>query len=487
MSLTLEQYRAICAKIILDNDEPFLLEPWQLALAADLLTGVAQLHLWVPEANGKTTWLAADNLIHLISHPNPRAVVAARNEKQAKLLYNQALAMVQSTPELDRRLDIRDGTNEIRLKGRKGNVGLQVIPGDELSAHGALNTRVTVDEVHALPGLGLVRVLTGKLQKRPGAQYIGISTAGEPDSEFEQLRTAVLTQSPVIEKRGPRCTRASGPQHVAWNYALEPDDDINDMALVKQANPLGMITAETLQAKRDQPTWEEKHWRQVVCNIPTRDFVARFLPEAEWNVAVSDVPEIPAGVPITIGADWGWIDDATAIVPLWFRGDAGLVLGPATVLEPPRDGSQLQPSVVEQALLAMNERNPIEAFAHDASALGGGHLMTEWLASTFPKAMILPVKPADVADATGHFLEQLRVGALKHTADPTLTRHLLNAIRVNVGADGDKFRLGRPKESRNAPHQRAVREIDAAVAAVLAVWGTVGGPDKGDDPFLLWL
>ena len=30
------------------------------------------------------------------------------------------------------RLLIRDGTNEIRLKGRRGNVGMQVIPADEL-------------------------------------------------------------------------------------------------------------------------------------------------------------------------------------------------------------------------------------------------------------------------------------------------------------------------------------------------------------------
>ena len=479
---TLSQFRAACAQIRLDNGEPLNLQVWQALVIADFLTGVRETHLWVPEENGKTTLVAAINLLHLITTPSPRAVAAARNEKQAKVLYNQALAMVQATPGLDSRLVIRDGTNEIRLKGRKGDVGLKVIPADELSAHGAINTLVTIDEMHALPGLGLYRVLAGKLGKRPGAQFLGISTAGEPDSEFEQMRERILTQSPEIRTVGPRCTRAAGPQHIAWSYALEADDDIEDMAVVKLANPLESITPETLQAKRDLPGFEEKHWRTVVCNIPTRDFVSRFLPEQEWTDAGLPL-EIPEGEPITLGIDWGWIEDATAFVPLWQRDDGRLILGPTRILEPPRDGTQLTPEAVEAALLAVNERNPIRAVAHDSSTMGGGHLMSGWLERHLPASVIFPVTPADVGDATGHFLEQLRAGALKHTRDATLTRHLLNAVRVPVGVGGDRFRLGRPKESRHAPHQRAVREIDAAVAAVLAVWGTVG-VEPPPDPFV---
>lgn len=474
MRPTLEQYCALCRAITLDNGRRFEPEPWELLVFADFLTGIRETHLWVPEENGKTTIVAAVAVIHLVTTPDPRAVVGARNEKQAKLLYNQAVAMIQATPELDQRLVIRDGTNEIRLKGRKGNVGLQVIPADELSAHGALNTLVALDEMHALAGLGLYRVLTGKLGKREGAQFLGISTAGEPDSEFEQLRQQILTGSASIEKRGPRVTRAAGPQHVAWNYALEAGDDVEDMEVVKLANPLTSITPATLQAKRDLPGYEEKHWRTFVCNLPTRDFVSRFLPEAEWAAAGIDEP-IPVAVPVVWGIDWGWKDDATAIVPLWERDDGVLVLGTAVILEPPRNGTQLKPGDVLSAMAKLSERNPVVAVGHDESAMGGGHLMGEWLAENLPpQAQITGILAREVAPAAGHFLEELRAGNLLHTRDPVLTRHLLNAIRVPVGVAGDLFKIGRPKSSRHAVYQRGIREIDAAIAALNAVWVSVG-------------
>jgi hypothetical protein len=476
-----ELFVAFCAAITLDNGLPFAVEAWQLEVVADLLSGVTEEHLWVPEGNGKTTLAAAVALFHLCSTPRPKVLVAAESKQQARTLYEQAIGMVYGSRYLERRLTVRESTLEIRPKRGPGN--LKVIAGEDHRAHGTIPTLVILDEMQAHPGLGMYRTLAGKLPKR-GGQLFSISTAGEPDSEFENLRSEVLARTAQSTTDG-RHTRAVGPHHVIHNWALRPDDDVNDMAVVAMANPLVAVTEQVLAAKRSAPAWEEKHWRTFVCNLPTRDFVARFLPASEWTEAGVD-EEIPEGEPITLGIDWGWIEDATAFVPLWRREDGVLVLGPARILEPPRNGTQLDPGLVEAALLELQERNPIIALAHDASPMGGGHLMTGWLAEHFPATDVLPVTPGDVADAAGHFLEQLRAGALKHTKDPTLTRHLLNAIRVAVTGVADKFRLGRSKESRHAPHQRAMREIDAAVAAVLAVWGTVGG-EPVPEPFLLFL
>jgi phage terminase large subunit-like protein len=488
VSLTLSQYRAICAVVRLDNGQPFILDGWELGVARDLLTGIRETHVRIPEENGKTTFVAADNLVHLISHPAPRAVVAARNEKQAKILYNQAVAMVEATPALARRLVIRDGTNEIRLKGRKGNVGLQVIPADELSAHGAINTRVTIDEMHALPGLGLYRVLSGKLGKREGAQLIAISTAGEPDSEYELMWEEMLTAGGryVVERIGKRCVRSVGPQSIAWCWALEKGDDHEDMTVVKRANPLRTITPATLQAKRDLPGWELAHWLRVVCNVPTRDQALRFLAEGDWDAAnvAEDCPIMPPGVPVIVGADWGWADDSTAYVPAWYSEDGMLLLGPATVVEPPRNGTDLTPQEALRRLEEVDAVNPIVAIAHDETY--GGKIMTGLLVERFPAADIIPVSQADAAEAPLHFGEQLRGGKLKHTGDPTLKRHLMNAVRVPIQDDPEHFRIKRLKGSRHAPHQRAVREIDAAIAAVNAVWGAVGR-EPTDDPFLIFL
>ena len=479
--LTLDAYRKIARAIVIDTGAHLELDPWELWIAADLLAGVRETHIRVPEENGKTTWIAADNLIHLITHPKPRAVVAARNEKQAKILYMQAVAMVSETPELDRRLMIREGTNEIRKRGRRGDVGLSVIPADELSAHGGINTRVTLDEMHALPGLGLYRVLAGKLGKREGAQFVGISTAGEPDSEYEQMWAAMLGH-PSAEKRAERVTRVAGANFVAWCWALEKGDDTDDMDVVKLANPSPRITSATLRLKRDLPGFELKHWLTVVCNMPTRDFVLRFLGETDWDAAIIDgYREIPAGAPIIVGADWGWTDDATAFVPAWYDG-AMLLLGPANIVDPPRNGSDLTPQEALLRLAELDVRNPIEVIAHDESM--GGKVMTGLLRERFPDAEIVPVSKADADQAPKHFNEQLRAGLLKHTGDPTLKRHLMNATRVPVKNDPENFRIDRPKASRHAPDQRATREIDGAVAAVNAVWGAVGRePGPRDDQF----
>lgn len=479
--LTPSLYRRLCSAIQLDVGTPFVLDDWEDQVAVDVISGKREVHVRVPEENGKTTWLAADSLIHLSTTPSPRAVIAARNEKQAKILYNQALAMVEATPAFSRRFVIRDGTNEIRLKGRRGNVGLQVIPADALSAHGAINTRVTIDEMHALPGLELYRVLSRKLGKRTGAQLVAISTAGEQDSEYEQMWVEILDRSRLIEKRGPRVTRCEDDQYIAWCWALEKDDDRDDMDVVKLANPASWITPEKLQAKRALPGHDQKHWAQVVCNLPTRDPVARFLPEGDWDAARTD-EQIAEGETVTYGVDWGWTDDATAIVPLQV-GD-GLVLGAPTIIEPPRDGTDLNPKDVLDIFAGLIERNPALSIIHDEGAYGGGKVMTGLLANAFPDVEIIPVTPTGAADAAGYFLEQLRDGNLKHTGDADLKRHLMNAVRVPVKDDPERFRIARPKASRHAPHQRPIREIDAAVAAILAVWGTVG-LKAAPEPFVL--
>jgi phage terminase large subunit-like protein len=139
-------------------------------------------------------------------------------------------------------------------------------------------------------------------------------------------------------------------------WAVAEDGDVEDMAVVKAANPFSGVTVESLEEKRSSPTMTLQHWRRFVCNLPTRgEFAA--IQEAEWEAARVD-DEIPVGEPIWLGLDLGWIYDTTAMVPLWMRDDEYRLLGPATILEPPRDGTQLDAHRVEEALRGIHERNP---------------------------------------------------------------------------------------------------------------------------------
>lgn len=479
--LTVVDFQRVCAAIRLNDGSVFVPEDWQLEIVEDLLTPVPELHVWIPEANGKTTFAAAIAIFRLLTRRRPNVILVAASEQQARsTLYNQAVGMIDSSPELAALLVVKSGTLEIRVVGASPDVGLKAIAANALRAHGIIPTDVFVEEMHAHPGLGMYRTVAGKLQKIAGAQLVSISTAGEPDSEFELMRQGVL-EGPGVTKQGPRVTRAATDEYIAWNYALTGEDDVHDCAIVKLANPLESITVESLERKHNAAGFEEKHWRTFVCNLPTRDFVSRFLPEEEWAKAVIQ-GRLRAGVRVQWGIDWGWKDDATVCVPIW-RHDAFWVLGAATVIEPPRNGTQLDPEVVKAKLLELSGVNPVDLIAHDSGSYGGGHLMSAWLSQTFPQAVIVEVTPAVAVDAGAAFLERLRAGELRHLGDETLTRHLLNATREPVQGDPERFRVKRPKESRHAPHQRAQREIDAAIAAINAVWGAV--IDGDPDPFFM--
>jgi hypothetical protein len=73
------------------------------------------------------------------------------------------------------------------------------------------------------------------------------------------------------------------------------------------------------------------------------------------------------------------------------------------------------------------------------------------------------------------FMEGLRQGWLKHSGDPGLTQHALNAIAVSLPGGDVKF--GRPKESRTVGNDLArLRVIDALQAAAMVHTSAVAEP-----------
>jgi len=232
--------------------------------------------------------------------------------------------------------------------------------------------------------------------------------------------------------------------------------------LVKVANPSSRITVETLAAKRARPSWSLAHWQRLTCNMPTRT-IASAISEAEWHAARTD-EVIPEGQEIWLGLDLGWKYDTTALVPLWIRDAEFRLLGPATILEPPRNGDQLDAHLVEDALRLVHARNPIHTVVMDMT---NGEQLSQWIEEEIG---------ADVIDRTqgnalacldyARFMEALREGWLRHTGDPGLTSHALNATARLLPQGDTKF--DRPKESRTVRDELARRRvIDALVAAAM--------------------
>jgi len=468
---TIEHFKAWAARLELKAGLRFVLEPWQERFVADVFAGFKECWLIVPEGNGKSTLIAVLVVYCCEFAEDANIPVAASARDQAEIIFAQGSGFVRRSAALQGRFECKPGLREIVFGGSSR---AKIYASDAGVGDGVIPYPLEVlDELHRHLTLDLYRTWAGKLDKED-AQLVVISTAGAPGSEFEQVREQ-MRQSAVEVERDGCFGRYVGPASVLHEYAVPEGGDVDDLALVKAANPSSRITVETLAAKRSRPSWHLGHWRRLTCNLPTRaDFAA--IQELEWfrqslaeldpaglaDLAV-EMPEIPAGERIWAGLDLGWKWDTTALVPLWWRDRDFRLLGPAEIIVPPRDGSSTDPALVEAALISLHARNPIETVVMDTHA---GEQLASWIraeigAEVVDRSQSLPQAAMDYS----RFMEALRERWLWHCGDAGLTRHALNAV-ARVLPRGDAV-FERPVRSRNSRDMHDLRVIDALDAAAM--------------------
>jgi len=140
------------------------------------------------------------------------------------------------------------------------------------------------------------------------------------------------------------------------------------------------------------------------------------------------------------------------------------LLGPATILEPPRNGDQLDAHLVEKALRSVHARNPIETVVMDMTTASSSRsgFRRSWAPRLWTGTQGNALACLDYA----RFMEALREGWLWHSGDPGLTSHALNAVARLLPQGDTKFE--RPKESRTVRDELARRRvIDALIAAAM--------------------
>lgn len=468
---SVEHFRLWAAELVLDSGEVWLLEPFQVAFIAAYFEGRRENWLIVPEGNGKTTLMAGLALYCCEFRLNANVPIAASSREQAEIMYRQAEGFVFRSPRLykpmfspiqaakgKRKVDVPrflplEGHRRINhyLGGR-----IQVFAADDRTGDGVIPTDAFLDELHRHRDLKLYRTWGGKMEKR-GGQIATISTAGEPGSEFEEARERIR-QSGEVTRVGGFVSSVSD-QLVLHEWAVPEGGDVEDMEVVKSANPFSGVTVGKLREKRDSPTMTFGHWRRFVCNLATRSEMAA-IQEAEWFAAAGGV--IPVGQHVDVGLDVAWKWDTTAAVPLWMKSDTERVFGVASILEPPRDGTSLDPYRVEQALISMNERNPVDMVVMDTSK---AEQLASWVESEIGCTVIDRGQSNQFLTLDyAKFMEALRNGWLRHSGDGGLTSHVLNAVaRVLPGGDA---RFDRPAQNRRSAGQDR-RVIDALSAAAM--------------------
>lgn len=481
---TLPHFELYARRLILDSGDPWPIEDWQLDIVGDILSGFREVWVLIPEGNGKTTLMAGFALYHLDFTPSPWVPIGAASRDQAEILFGQAAGFVERTPGLDARqsangrFKVFEGYRKI-MSTVNGGRGLKVYAADKATGDGVIPTLCLVDEPHRHKDLGLYRTWKGKLKKR-NAQIVAISTAGEPGTDFEKTRDKIRDQAKERTYLNKCHLRAVGNGIVMHEFKVPKPDQVRDLDLVALANPLW--TEAELRDKLESPTLDfGEDWLRLTCNIPARSSKAA-VSEQDWDRAETR-EEIPEGAPVWVGADFAWLLDTTAVIPLWMKSPEERLFGDPIILEPPRDGTMLDPQEVKNAFEQIHERNPIEVVVMDRSKAEDTAL---WLENELGVQVVIATQaPSEAAVQYERFMEALRGGAagreqsrapwIRHTGHPGFREHVMNAIARKL--PGDKYRFDRPSPSRNAAKQDQ-RVIDALTAASMVHATAAASPQK---------
>ena len=462
----MEHFRIYSSRMVYDDGEQRQPDAWQLDFAREVFLAMKRA-IWgyenwliVPEGNGKTTFMGLLGLYGVDWAVRPWIPLFAHNGEQAKTTYYQAKTFVENTPGLHHRFRCFDGLRTIRPfrggKQRPGR-GMEVCPWDPDANDGFIPfPYFLADELHRHPTMETWRLLKGKCRKRK-AVGIGISTAGNPGSEFEHARDKMRDgASQRIRRHGGTIYR--GARHTMLEFRLEDADRALDPRAVLKVNPLSTITLADLREEMSAPTFDIGDWKRLKCCIAARSTNAA-ISDDEWARAVArEYREIPAGEHIDAGLDLGWKHDTTAILPQWKAPEGYHLWDEAKVIVPPRDGSMTHPDRIKEPLLARHERNPIDTLVMDVT---DGADIAAWAADELGCTVIdRPQGNNHAVRDYKNVMRGLRTGALRHVKFcPNLTAHSMNAVAWRLPRGDTKFE--RPSTSRTSKTKQDERVVDA--------------------------
>jgi phage terminase large subunit-like protein len=452
-SYTLEAFARFCESLSLESGRPMVLEDFQWAMLSDHFSGAVETLIIIPKKNGKSTLLAALGLFHLCVTTDAECVIGAASRDQATILYDQAWGFWRRCEPLRRRVDVKRGYREIRSTRDSGRI--RVLAADVDTADGVIPTLALADELHRHKSMGLYGIFRDGLGPRAG-RMVSISTAGDHEaSPLGMMRQAALSL-PDINRDGAhvRCATQDGA-YVMHEWALARDDDRDDMAVVKRANPASWQTPAALARRHSSPSMVDWQWARFACGV----WVAAeewWVSGEEWHgLASSD--RFDDGDMITIGFDGSRTGDSTVLMGC--RVDDGLlqVLG---VWESPEGGIPWEVPVdqVDATLADTMERFRVVRGYFDPPLWRSE---IEGWAREFGDNAVRKFDTTKVrmVGAVERFRTDVTARTLHYAGSEVLTRHVLNA-QVKE-ARGGGYWLS--KERPGSPQR-----IDAAIAAVLA-------------------
>jgi len=455
----LEPFARFCERVLTtENGDPLGLHEFQRRMLGDFFDGCRETLILISKKNGKSTLLGALALFHLCSTPDAECVIAAASRDQAGIMLRQAQGFIRRSPHLQERLQVKQ--REIVHKKLGGRI--RILASDVDTADGVIPTLALVDELHRHKSAELYGVFGDGLGPRNG-QMITISTAGDSeDSPLGHLR-AKAHQLPGVKREGVyRHGRHDGFALHEW--ALEANEDREDLELVAQANPAPWQTVAVLRERRNSPSMTEWRWARFACGIWGLGSEPAFDRDL-WDSLAAEQNLPPDGTFITLGFDGARRRDTTVLVGTTIATGHQFVLGVWARPEVADDEWEVPEDEVDQVVEHAFETWDVWRLYGDPpyweSALDrwaaeyGKERVVRWWTNRLKK----------MAYALRAWVNDWREGVLSHDGDETLSLHIGNAVRRDTkmrdSEDELLWVIGKSSSSSE-------RKIDAAMAACLA-------------------
>jgi phage terminase large subunit-like protein len=300
--------------------QPFALAPWQALILwvvfgwkrADGTRRFRTAYVEVSRKNGKSTLAAGLGLYLFVADQEPGAEVftAATKRDQARIVHGEAIRMVQSSPGLQRFVQVfKDNLSMVRTASKYAPLGADADTMDGLNVHGAI-----IDELHAHKNRNLWDVLETATGARRQPLIFSISTAG-----FDKL-TVCWQQHAYGEQILDRIV--NDDSYFVFIAALDPEDSWTNPAVWIKANPnLGVsVKLESLQeqcAKAESLPAAQNAFRRLRLNQWTEQ-ADRWIDLSVWDEGAVRV-DVHAlrGRPCFGGLDLSSTTDLSAFVLLF--------------------------------------------------------------------------------------------------------------------------------------------------------------------------
>ena len=459
----IEQYGIVTKDSVAGRSgSPLVLREWQKELIRHIFahdeTGQLKHRInlvGMPRKNGKSALGSVLALYSLIAGPEGGEVYSVAAETgQARIVFKDAARIVSESEELSNMMKVY--RNSIYYPAK--NSAYNVLSAEAYSKEGLNPTFVMFDELHAQPNRDLFDVMSLAMGARGSmATMLAITTAGVKTDNTGRDSIAY-----DLHQYGQKISKAEIDDPTFFMAWWEDDGDHRSEETWQKANPgFGDLNAPSdfHSSVRRTP---EAEFRTKRCNQWVSSQLS-WLPNGAWD-AQEEKFHVEQNDQIFLGFDGSFSGDATVIVGCIVPEEEEAPLKVFMLKAWEKDAEihdedwRVDVREVEQTIIDFCQEHPnVKEIACDPyrwqrsmQVLEDYGLPIVEYPSTSAKRMV---------PACTKFYDLVIEKGLIHDGDPTLARHLDNAV-VKLDSVGPRI----VKEKRDSP-----RKIDSAVAAVIAV------------------